>query len=389
MITTAITTSFSTPREAPNVSADRVELFDLKAAHDALREPLENAWRHVLDRGVFIDGNELRRFEDDFARYCGARHGVGVGNGLDALRLILEGHGIGPDDEVIVPAHTFIATWLSVTAVGAMPVPVDADEKTMNIDSERVERSITPRTRAIIAVHLYGQPAPMDKLRALADHHGLFLLEDAAQAHGARWRGARVGGLGDAAAFSFYPGKNLGALGDAGMVVCNDAELAARIRRLRNYGAEEKYHHDCIGGNSRLDELQAAFLNEKLRVLDGWNGRRRVCAAIYEDALRDIPGLLLPMVGSGALPVWHQYVIRVEQRDALADWLERNDIGHGIHYPMPPHLSPAYRDHYQGFDLPVSEALAASVLSLPMGPHLGIEQQRRVIDAMLGFIAHV
>ena len=389
MITTAITTSFSTPREAPNESSERIELLDLKAAHRALREPLENAWRRVRDSASFIGGDELRRFEGDFARYCGVRHGVGVGNGLDALRLILEGYGIGPGDEVIVPAHTFIATWLSVTAVGATPVPVDVDARTMNIDPDRVERSITRRTRAIIAVHLYGQPAPMDGLRTLADHYGLFLFEDAAQAHGARWRGRRVGGLGDAAAFSFYPGKNLGALGDGGMVVSNDAELAESIRKLRNYGAGEKYHHDCIGGNSRLDELQAAFLNEKLRVLDGWNGRRRVCAAIYDEALRDIPGLLLPVVGSGALPVWHQYVIRVERRDALADWLEQNGIGHGIHYPVPPHRSPAYRDHYRGFELPVSEALAASVLSLPMGPHLGIEQQQRVIDAVLGYIAHV
>ena len=359
-----------------------IPFLELKPAYDELREEFDAAYRRVMDSGSYLLGRELEAFEAEFAAYCGVKHCVGVGNGLDALHLILRAMHIGPGDEVIVPSHTFIATWLAVSYAGATPVPVEPDPQTYNLDPNRIEASITPRTRAIMPVHLYGQPADMDPIMALAARHGLKVLEDAAQAQGARYKGRRTGGLGDAAGTSFYPGKNLGAFADAGAVTTNDSELADRVRTLRNYGSKKKYYNDFKGINSRLDELQAAFLRVKLRKLDDWNERRRKIAQFYLVSLRPLTSdlcppssaLALPFVPSWAEPVWHLFVIRHPQRNALQQKLTEAGIGTLIHYPVPPHLSGAYADLQPPssaiWNLPVAEELAETVLSLPIGPHL-------------------
>jgi dTDP-4-amino-4,6-dideoxygalactose transaminase len=309
-----------------------------------------------------------------------------VANGLDALELCLRAFGVGPGDEVIVPANTYIATWLAVSAVGATPVPVEPDPRTHNIDPARIAAAITPRTRVILPVHLYGQPADMDPIMAIADRHGLKVVEDVAQAQGALYKGRhgvkRTGSLGHAAAFSFFPTKNLGATGDAGGVVTDDATVADRIRVLRNYGSRRKYVNEVAGTNSRLDELQAAILRVKLRVLDAWNDRRRAAAARYLQALSDLP-LDLPHVPDWAEPVWHIFAVATPQRQALCDALDRAGIGWLIHYPIPPHLQQAYAGLGLGRGTaPVAERLADRVLSLPIGPHLTEEQQAAVIDTV-------
>jgi dTDP-3-amino-3,4,6-trideoxy-alpha-D-glucose transaminase len=355
-----------------------VPFLDLGAVHDGLRDDLDAAWRRVVTSNSFIEGAELSSFEHEFAAFCQVPECVGTSNGLDSLRLLLEAYEIGAGHEVIVPGHTFIATWLAVSQAGARPVPVDVEESTANLDPILVEAAITPRTRAIIAVHLYGQPARMDALREIADSHGIPLIEDAAQAHGATFKGRPAGGLGDAAAFSFYPGKNLGALGDAGAVVTADRALAERVRLLRSYGSRIKYRHELKGANNRLDELQAAVLRVKLRALEGWNERRRQIAGAYLERLR---GVGLPGVAAGAGPVWHLFVIRHPQRDALGARLRAAGIGTLIHYPTPPHRSPAYSEQSRA-SLPVTERLSAEVLSLPIGPHLSDEQVERVIAAV-------
>jgi dTDP-4-amino-4,6-dideoxygalactose transaminase len=290
---------------------------------------------------------------------------------------------IGPGDEVLVPSNTFIATWLAVSYAGATPVPVEPDARTFNLSPDQIESAITPRTKAIIPVHLYGQPADMDAILAIAREHRLRVIEDAAQAQGARNRGRRTGGLGDAAGFSFYPGKNLGAFSDAGAVTTHDVALAARVRALRNYGSARKYVHDEAGINSRLDELQAAFLRVKLRRLDEWNARRKEIAAFYLATLQNVPSLTLPAVPRWAEPVWHLFVVRHPQRDALQQQLNERGIGTLIHYPVPPHLSGAYATaNPPGGTLPVAEQLSHSVLSLPMGPHLTLDQAAEVAQAM-------
>ena len=360
----------------------KVPFLDLQSPHRELREELEAANRRVLDSGWFILGPELEAFEAEFAAYCGARHCVGVGNGLEALHLILRGYSIGPGDEVIVPAHTFIATWLAVSYAGAKPVPVEVDPATANLDPTRIEAAVTARTRAILPVHLYGRPAAMEEIGAIAARHGLKVIEDAAQAHGARYRGERAGSLGAAAGFSFYPGKNLGALGDGGAVTTDDPQLAEQLRMLRNYGSSQKYVHQLAGVNSRLDELQAAFLRVKLRLLDAWNARRAAVAARYAEGLAG-SGLVLPEVPAGIEPSWHLYVVRSKERDALQARLAAAGIGSLIHYPLPPYRQQAYAG--LGIDparFPVSEALAAEVLSLPMGPHLSDAQVAAVIAAV-------
>src|SRR5208337_4356753 len=282
----------------------------------------------------YVLGREVEAFEREFAEYCGVEHCVGVGNGLEALHLTLRAYGIGKNDEVIVPSNTYIATWLAVSYAGATPVPVEPDAKTFNLDPARVEAAITPRTKAIMPVHLYGQPADMDPIMSIARKHRLKVIEDNAQAQGARYRGRRTGALGDAAGNSFYPGKKLGAFGDAGAVTTNDAALADHIRTLRNYGSKKKYYNECKGYNSRLDELQAALLKVKLAKLDEWNDRRRVVAMRYQAKLGDRPGLMLPFAPSWAQPVWHLFVVRLRERDRLQEKLTQSGIGTLIHYPV-------------------------------------------------------
>lgn len=360
--------------------------LDLKAAYKELQSQLDAAYRRVMDSGGYILSQEVAAFEEEFARYCEAKYCIGVDNGLDALHLILRGYGIGLGDEVIVPAHTFIATWLAVSCAGATPVPVEPDNRTYNINPGQIEQAITPNTRAIIPVHLYGQPADVDRISDIARQHNLKVIEDAAQAHGARYKGRRVGSLGDAAGFSFYPGKNLGALGDAGAVVTNDKELTNYIRMFRNYGSQVKYNHDIKGINSRLDALQAAFLRVKLKHLDEWNLRRQNVAGNYLTAMHEIPEFTLPFVPRWAEPVWHLFVVRHRQRDNLKEYFTEYKIGTLIHYPVPPHLSGAYAEHGWKFgDYPITEKLADTMLSIPMGPHLTEDMQTDVISKLKEF----
>jgi dTDP-4-amino-4,6-dideoxygalactose transaminase len=363
-----------------------VPFLDVKSAYCELQSGLDAAYRRVMESGWYILGDEVEAFEADFAAYCGAKHCIGVGDGLDALVLILRGLGITSGDEVIVPANTYIATWLAVSHVGASPVPVEPDWHTYNLDAKQLEGAITSRTRAIIAVHLYGQPAEMKSILEIARHHNLKVIEDAAQAHGGLYRGKRTGQLADAAGFSFYPGKNLGAFGDGGAVVTDDDSLADRVRVLRNYGSRKKYYNEVKGFNSRLDSLQAAFLRVKLKNLDEWNQRRRKLASCYLQELEDTPELILPGVAKDAEPVWHIFVVRHPQRDALQGHLRGRGVGTLVHYPVPPHLSAAYRDcGGRRGDFPITEQLADTVLSIPMGPHVGTEAMMLVIDAIKTF----
>lgn len=360
-----------------------IPFLDLKAPHVELRQQLQSAFDRVIDSGWYILGNEVKEFEREFAEYCEVKYCIGVGNGLEALHLILRAYGIGEGDEVIVPSNTYIATWLAVSYAGATPIPVEPDERTCNIDPSRIKMAITPRTKAIIAVHLYGQPADMDGINAVARKHGLKVIEDAAQAHGAKYKERRVGSLGDAAGFSFYPGKNLGAIGDGGAVTTNDAELAEKIRVLGNYGSRVKYHNEVQGYNSRLDELQAAFLRVKLQRLDEWNGRRKKIATAYLQLLEG-SGLTLPHVPAWAEPVWHLFVVSHPERDKLQKWLGENGINTMIHYPVPPHLQPAYAHlkKYGRGSFPIAARLAETVLSLPIGPHFSDEQCEEVVKRL-------
>jgi len=371
-------------------SRKTIPFLDFVAPYEELKDDLQAAFDRCMRSAWYILGKEVESFEAEYAAFCGVKHCVGVANGLDALFLILKGYGIGPGDEVIVPSNTYIATWLAVSHCGATPVPVEPDLATFNLDPSRIAAAITPRTKAILPVHLYGQPADMDPILALAARHGLKVIEDNAQAHGARYYGRRTGGLGDAAGNSFYPGKNLGAYGDAGAVTTNDTQLADRVRVLRNYGSHVKYHNEVKGYNSRLDELQAALLRVKLAKLDEWNARRQHVAATYLQALSPLSansnqessdrtsdlrpptsGLILPQVPVWAEPVWHLFVIRHNRRDELQASLRKAGIGTMIHYPEPPHCSEAYAEmRILKGSLPIAETLAATVLSLPMGPHV-------------------
>ena len=366
----------------------KTPFLELLPTYRELQGELDAAYHRVMSSGWYLLGPELEAFESEFAAFCQARHAVGVGNGLDALHLVLRAYEIGPGDEVIVPAHTFIATWLAVSYAGATPVPVDVEPRFFNMDVSKVEALITPRTRAIMPVHLYGHPAEMEALMALAARHDLRVIEDAAQAHGSRLHGVSAGALGHAAGFSFYPGKNLGAFSDAGAVVTNDDALAAKVRKLRNYGSAVKYQHDEPGINSRIDELTAAVLRVKLSHLPAWNRRRVAVAARYAEALRERSDLRLPQVAEGCEHAWHLYAVRHPQRDRLREWLQANDVGSLIHYPVPPHLAPAYRalGHRAG-EFPEAEEIAKTVLSLPMGPHLSSEQVDHVIAALRSYRA--
>jgi dTDP-4-amino-4,6-dideoxygalactose transaminase len=362
----------------------KVPFLELKPAYDELRAELDAAYRRVMDSGWYLLGSELEGFETEFAVYCGVNHCLGVGNGLDALHLILRGYGIGRGDEVIVPSNTFIATWLAVSYAEATPVAVEPDARTYNLDPNRIESALTPHTKAIIPVDLYGQPADMDPILEIAQKHGLKVIEDAAQSQGARYKGRRTGSLGDAAAFSFYPAKNLGAFSDAGAVTTNDPDLADRVRRLRNYGSQKKYYHDLKGFNSRVDELQAAFLRVKLKKLDEWNERRRKIAALYNSQLSTLNSqLVLPCVANGSEPSWYIFVIRHPRRDLIQQKLDEAGIGTLIHYPIPPHLSGAYTNgRYARGAFPVAEELSDTALSLPIGPHVLTEQAASVVEAL-------
>lgn len=358
----------------------------MKSPYHELKGELDVAYHRVMESGWYILGQELDSFESEFAQYCNVKYCVGTGNGLEALHLLLRAYEIGDGDEVIVPSNTYIATWLAVSYAGAVPVPVEPDPRTYNLDPQQVKPAITPRTRAILPVHLYGQPAEMDPLLELADQHNLKVIEDAAQAQGARYKGRMSGALGHAAGFSFYPGKNLGALGDAGAITTNDKTLADRVRTLRNYGSKIKYYNEEKGYNSRLDEMQAAFLRVKLKYLEEWNRRRVDIAEVYLESLANIPGLTLPYAPQWSSPIWHIFPIRHTQRDELQRYLKSKGVGTLIHYPVPPHLSGAYAElgmHRGTF--PIAETLADTELSLPMGPHLSVEDAQYIANVIREF----
>jgi dTDP-4-amino-4,6-dideoxygalactose transaminase len=361
----------------------KVPFLDVAAGYTELKEDLDAAYYRVMGSGRYILGKEVAAFEAEFADYCGARRCVGLASGLDALRLALSACGIGPGDEVIVPANTYIATWLAVSAAGARPVPVEPDAQTFNMDPARIEDALSDATRAILPVHLYGQPADMDPILEIARCRRLAVIDDAAQAHGAAYKGRRVGSMADCTAFSFYPGKNLGAFGDAGAVTTGNPAIADRLRLLRNYGSRVKYENETRGCNSRLDPLQAAFLRVKLRHLDRWNARRKKVALRYSGALGRLEGLRLPYVPDFADPAWHLYVVRHPQRERLRECLSALGVDTLIHYPVAPHLSGAYADMgAKPGDYPLSEEAAATVLSLPMGPHLDDRRAAHVIGAL-------
>lgn len=368
-----------------------INFLDLKSPYLELREEIDAAVKRVLESGWYILGAEVESFEENYAAYCGASHCVGVANGLDALHLALKAMGVGPGDEVIVPSNTYIATWLAVSQCGAKAIPVEPNPDTYNIDANLIEAAISQRTKVILAVHLYGRPADMESISKLAQKRGLMVLEDAAQAHGALYDGERLGSrYSDAVAWSFYPGKNLGAMGDGGAVTTSSNILADKIRTLRNYGSREKYINVLKGYNSRLDPIQAAILNVKLRHLDAWNDRREKIAHRYNQMLAGQASLKMPGVCQREKSAWHLYVIRHHARDQLQSYLAGLGIGTLIHYPVPPHLQEAYSE--EGFEpgsLPIAEILARETLSLPIGPHLHATEQDQVIEAVKNFTAQM
>jgi len=343
-----------------------VKFNDPLIENKMIEDEIKKATNKVIDSGWYILGEEVKKFQEEFADYCDTKYCIGVGNGLEALHLILRGYGIGEGDEVIIPANTYIATALAVSYAGARPVLVEPDERTYNINPELIEEKITENTKAIMPVHLYGQPADIDPINEIAKEYDLKVITDAAQAHGARYKSQKVGSLADAAGFSFYPTKNLGALGDGGAITTDDKELAEKVRTLRNYGSQKKYYNKFKGFNSRLDEMQAAILRVKLRYLDDWNSERQKNARIYLDGL-DNEDIVLPFVPEWAEPVWHLFVVRTENRDELKAYLEQNDVQTQIHYPVPIHLQKAYYDlEFNKEDLLNTENISKSILSLPM-----------------------
>lgn len=364
----------------------KVPFVSFAPMHSEIRTELDDAYSRVIDKNYFIHGEECTLFEEEFAEFCGAKYCVGVANGLDALFLILKAMGISSGDEVIVPSNTYIATALAVSNTGALPVFVEPDINTYNIDVNCIEQKITSRTKAIIAVHLQGRAADMDEINRIAQKHNLRVIEDAAQAHGARYKGKRVGSIGDAAGFSFYPGKNLGALGDGGCVTTNDKEIADRVRSLGNYGSDYKYHHIYKGVNSRLDELQAAFLNVKLDKLDYWNEERRKIAEKYFAGITN-PLVKLPLKSDDVFEhIYHVFVIRCKERDKLEEYLNSKGIGTVKHYPIPMHRQLAYKDLGIGEgELPIAEEISRTVLSLPMYYGMTDEEIQYVIDAINKF----
>lgn len=364
--------------------SEPIPFVSLTRQQQGVRDEIDRAIKDVLDSGWYILGPQVEAFEQEFARYCNVGHCIGVGNGLDAIQLLLQAYGIGPGDEVLVPSNTFIATWLAVSYVGACPVAVEPDAHTYNMAPERIRAAITPNTRCIIPVHLYGQAANMDPIMEIAKEHNLIVIEDNAQAQGALYKGRTTGSLGHAAATSFYPGKNLGALGDGGGVVTNDEEVANKVRVLRNYGSTKKYHHTVQGQNSRLDEIQAAVLRVKLRHLAQGNRERAALATRYTDALSSSP-VCTPFVPDWADPVWHLYVVESDRRDDLQAYLQNQGIQTVIHYPIPPHRQDCYGPTHGHLSLPVAESQAKRILSLPIFPGLRSDEQDRVIEAIQSF----
>jgi dTDP-4-amino-4,6-dideoxygalactose transaminase len=368
----------------------KVPFLDLQALSAEVADEVSSVWKTVVEDSNFVLGHQVDTFEQEFAAYCDCRHAIGVASGLDALKLILRAMDIGPGDEVITVANSFIATALAISSVGATPVLVDMSEQDFLIDVQALENAITPQTKAIIPVHLYGQPADMDMIVEIARKHGLKVIEDAAQAHGALYKGRKCGSLGDAAAFSFYPGKNLGAFGDGGAVTTNDPVLADKLFSLRNYGSPRRYHHELLGENSRLDTVQAAVLSVKLWSLDKWNASRHRVAARYADRLSSCDAIRLPFVNEYAEPVHHLYVIRAENRDGLMAHLQEKGIGCIIHYPIPIHLQEAYASKgWKQGDFPVAEKAALEILSLPLFPTMTDDQVDYVVDMVKEFFEQV
>lgn len=360
----------------------KVPFLDLRATYLEIREDAELVVKRVLDSGCYILGQEVEYFEQEFAIFCGAKHCVGVSNGLEALHLALLAMDVGVGDEVIVPSNTYIGTWLAVSQCGATPIPVEPDSTTYNLNPARIEAAITSRTKVILPVHLYGQPADIDPILEIARKKGLKVLEDAAQAHGARYKGKRIGAHGDVVAWSYYPGKNLGAFGDGGAITTSDDDIADRVQLLRNYGSRIKYTNEVQGYNSRLDSIQAALLSLKLKTLNEWNARRSLIASRYQSELASV-GLILPHIPTWADSSWHLYVVQHTDRAYLQKMLLEKGIGTLIHYPIPPHLQRAYDSNgYQRGDFPVAEQLADNCLSLPIGPHMSEAQVTNVIKAI-------
>lgn len=360
-----------------------IPFLDLHAAYSEIKQDIDLAVSRVLNSGNYILGSEVELFEDEFSKFCCSKYAVGVANGLDAIRLCLKAMGVGDGDEVIVPSNTYIATWLAVSQCGAIPIPVEPSEDTFNLDPNLIEAAITSRTKVIIPVHLYGQSADLKPIYDIAKKNNLLILEDAAQAHGARYLGERIGSnYGDAATWSFYPGKNLGAMGDAGAVTTNNPELAERIKVLRNYGSREKYIHDIKGYNSRLDPLQAAILRVKLDKLDEWNARR---CSVADQYLKNVSSskIIMPVVPAYAQPVWHLFVVRTSQRDDLQKHLHKRGVSTLIHYPVPPGMQGAYRE-YGGQR--IAKQLSEQVLSIPIGPHLKNDDTCRIVEALNEFV---
>lgn len=359
-----------------------VPFLDLGATYSELKSDLDSGYKRVMESGWYILGSEVESFENEYAQYCEADHCVGVANGLEALSLALLACGVERGDEVIVPTNTYIASWLAVTNIGAIPVPVEPSPQTYNLDIELIEAAITPRTKALMPVHLYGQPAEILKIVKLAAHYNLKVIEDGAQAHGAKISGRRVGSHGDAVAWSFYPGKNLGAYGDGGAVTTNSEEVFEQLKVLRNYGSKVKYVNEVCGFNSRLDPLQAAFLRVKLKHLDSWNQRRSVIAEMYTKSIRNTD-LILPFVPEWAEPAWHLFVIQCGNREQLQQALNQEGIGTLIHYPIPPHKQQAYASlDFDTSAFPIASSLAENVLSLPIGPHLTLDDSARVVESV-------
>ena len=357
-----------------------IKFLDLHKINNRFRTEIDARIKAILDKGWYLQGDEDKKFEADFANFCQVKHCVGVANGLDALSMILRAYGFGVGDEIIVPANTCIATILAVSANGCTPILVEPEEKTALINPDLIEAAITPKTKAIMVVHLYGQAVPMEKIWELAKKYNLKVIEDAAQAHGALYKGKRVGALGDAAAFSFYPGKNLGALGDAGGVTTNDDELAAKIRALANYGSDRKYHHIYKGFNSRLDEMQAAVLDVKLSYLDADNDRRREIAKYYREHINN-PRISLPYAYDEMAHVWHIFSVRCDNREKLQQYLAEHDIQTNIHYPTPPHKQGAYKE-WENLSYPISEKIHQTTLSLPISPVMTDEEVRYVVETI-------